>query len=85
MHLAPAEGPPAMDALAALLAPGGRLALTVRHGPVPPGRRMFDLPPEHTVRLAVTRGLRLLHRTTRRDLHGRQDVHWTALVFEREG
>ncbi|WP_030244006.1 class I SAM-dependent methyltransferase [Streptomyces sp. NRRL S-350] len=85
MHLAPAERPAAMDALAGLLAPGGRLALTLRHGPVPPGRRMFDLPPEPTVDLAASRGLRLLHRSGRADLHGRAGVHWTALVFEREG
>ncbi|MFG2844781.1 class I SAM-dependent methyltransferase [Kitasatospora sp. NPDC048296] len=83
MHLTPAECPPAMDALARLLAPGGRLALTLRHGPVPPGRRMFDLPPEHTVTLADARGLHLLHRGERPDLHGRGGVHWTELVFER--
>ncbi|MFI8461657.1 class I SAM-dependent methyltransferase [Kitasatospora sp. NPDC085464] len=83
MHLAPEERPPAMDALTALLAPGGRLALTLRHGPVPPDRRMFDLPPEPTVALAAERGLRLLHRTARPDLHGRAGVHWSLLVFER--
>ncbi|MFE6054443.1 class I SAM-dependent methyltransferase [Kitasatospora sp. NPDC056446] len=83
MHLAPAECPPAMDALTALLGPGGRLALTVRHGPVPPGRRMFDLPPEFTIGLAEARGLRLLHRSARPDLHGRDDVHWTDLLFGR--
>lgn len=84
MHLAPAECPPAMAAVAGLLAPGGRLAVTLRHGPVPPGRRMFDLPPEHTVTLARSHGLRLLHRGERGDLHGRTDVSWTELVFERE-
>ncbi|MFD5464658.1 class I SAM-dependent methyltransferase [Kitasatospora sp. NPDC127059] len=83
MHLAPAERPPAMAAVARLLAPGGRLALTLRHGPVPPGRRMFDLPAEPTVTLAETHGLRLLHRGERPDLHGRQDVSWTELVLER--
>ncbi|MFJ9773039.1 class I SAM-dependent methyltransferase [Kitasatospora sp. NPDC101157] len=83
MHLTPAEGPTAMDALARLLAPGARLALTLRHGPVPPGRRMFDLPPEHTIALARTRGLQLLHRSARRDLHGRADVSWTELVLGR--
>ncbi|MER7752492.1 class I SAM-dependent methyltransferase [Kitasatospora sp. NPDC097643] len=82
MHLAAEERPVAMDTLAGLLAPGGRLALTVRHGPVPPGRRMFDVPPEETVALAAARGLRLLHRSGRSDLHGRAGVSWTALVFE---
>ncbi|MGW2377503.1 class I SAM-dependent methyltransferase [Kitasatospora sp. NPDC001683] len=83
MHLTPAEGPPAMATLARLLAPGGRLALTLRHGPVPPGRRMFDLPPEHTITLAQSHGLQLLHRGSRCDLHGREDVSWTELVLER--
>ncbi|MEV7938098.1 class I SAM-dependent methyltransferase [Kitasatospora sp. NPDC088264] len=81
MHLAPAERPLAMAALGRLLAPGGRLALTLRHGPVPPGRRMFDVPPEETVALAAARGLRLLHRAERGDLHGRSGVRWTSLVF----
>ncbi|MEU3572006.1 class I SAM-dependent methyltransferase [Kitasatospora sp. NPDC036755] len=85
MHLAPAERPPAMAALSRLLAPAGRLALTLRHGPVPPGRRMFDLPAEPTVTLATACGLRLLHRAARPDLHGRDGVHWTALLFERPG
>ncbi|MEV7186806.1 class I SAM-dependent methyltransferase [Kitasatospora sp. NPDC093102] len=84
MHLAPAERPPAMAALTRLLAPAGRLALTLRHGPVPPGRRMFDLPPEPTITFAAACGLHLLHRATRPDLHGRDGVHWTALLFERE-
>ncbi|MFF2745718.1 class I SAM-dependent methyltransferase [Kitasatospora sp. NPDC058048] len=84
MHLAPAERPPAMAALTRLLAPAGRLALTVRHGPVPPGRHMFDLPDEATVTLAADCGLRLLHRATRADLHGRGEVRWTLLLFERE-
>ncbi|RKT19664.1 methyltransferase family protein [Streptomyces sp. 1114.5] len=85
MHLTPAERPPAMAKLAALLTPGGRLALTVRHGPVPPGRHMVDLPPEHTTDLAAACGLRLLHHGHRPDLHGRAGVHWTSLVFELPG
>lgn len=84
MHLAPDEHPSAMAALTRLLAPAGRLALTIRHGPVPAGRRMFDLPAEPTIALAADHGLRLLHRATRADLHGRSEVHWTALLFARE-
>ncbi|MFJ7243400.1 class I SAM-dependent methyltransferase [Kitasatospora sp. NPDC098652] len=83
MHLAPAERPPAMRAVARLLAPGARLALTLRHGPVPPGRRMFDLPPDRTTALAEAHGLHLLHQGERSDLHARADVSWTELVFQR--
>ncbi|MQS10906.1 class I SAM-dependent methyltransferase [Streptomyces kaniharaensis] len=82
MHLAPAERPPAMRTLARLLAPGGRVVLSLRHGPVPPGRRMFDVPPNETVTLAATHHLRLLHRTAHPDLHARPGVHWTVLAFE---
>ncbi|WP_380283203.1 class I SAM-dependent methyltransferase [Kitasatospora purpeofusca] len=81
MHLAPDQRPRAMDALAGLLAPAGRLFLTVRHGPVPPGRRMYDVPADETLALARTRGLHPLLHTERRDLHGRSDVHWTVLVL----
>ncbi len=44
MHLDAAERHRAMPRLAALLrAGGGVMALSLRHGPVPPGRRMFDV------------------------------------------
>ncbi|WP_308130291.1 class I SAM-dependent methyltransferase [Kitasatospora aureofaciens] len=82
MHLAPAERPPAMQALARVLAPGGRVVLSLRHGLVPSGRRMFDVPPDETITLAATHRLRLLHRTARADLHARPGVHWTVLAFE---
>ena len=32
-----------MPNLAALLRPGGTLIMKIRHGPVPPGRRMFEV------------------------------------------
>ncbi|MER5352952.1 class I SAM-dependent methyltransferase [Kitasatospora sp. NPDC002551] len=81
MHLRPDERPPAMDALTRLLAPAGRLFLSLRHGPVPPGRRMYDAPAEETLALARAWGLRPVLHTERPDLHGRSDVHWTVLVL----
>ena len=42
MHLDQVERRGAMTNLATLLAAKGLLALGVRHGPVPPGRLMFD-------------------------------------------
>lgn len=82
MHLAPAERPPAMATLARLAAPGGRVVLSLRHGPVPPGRRMFDVPAQETITQAAANGLRAVHRVTRPDLHGRPGVEWTILAFE---
>ncbi|MGA5823624.1 class I SAM-dependent methyltransferase [Kitasatospora sp. NPDC094028] len=85
MHLAPDERPVAMDALAALLAPGGRLSLTLRHGPVPADRRMYEATAEEAIELGEARGLRLRHHAERADLHGRTDVHWSLLLLERAG
>ncbi|MCG6493743.1 bifunctional 2-polyprenyl-6-hydroxyphenol methylase/3-demethylubiquinol 3-O-methyltransferase UbiG [Kitasatospora sp. A2-31] len=82
MHLADHERPSAMATLARLIAPGGRVLLSLRHGPVPPGRRMFEITPEETVELARARGLDLLHVTERTDLHDRPGVSWHLLGFE---
>ncbi|WP_031073033.1 class I SAM-dependent methyltransferase [Streptomyces sp. NRRL WC-3742] len=83
MHLAPGERRTALRTVGSLLAPGGRLSLTVRHGPVPAGRRMYDVPDEETLALAAEYGLRPVHQASRQDLHGRGGVHWTLLVLER--
>ncbi|MGV9264265.1 class I SAM-dependent methyltransferase [Kitasatospora sp. NPDC003701] len=83
MHLADQERPLAMGALARLLAPAGRVLLSLRHGPVPPGRRMFDVSADETVTLAREHGLGLLTRAGRADLHGRPGVSWSLLGFER--
>ncbi|RJL24198.1 class I SAM-dependent methyltransferase [Bailinhaonella thermotolerans] len=81
MHLDATERGRAMVTLADLLAPGGVLAMVVRRGPVPPGRRMFDVPVEETAALAAGRRLRLIHLADRPDLHGREGVHMTTLAF----
>ncbi len=82
MHLDAAERAAAMPRLAALLAPGGRIVMTLRHGPVPPGRRMFEVGADETIRLAAGSGLRILHRGRRADTLGRADIGWTVLAFE---
>lgn len=63
MHLDAAERTRAMAAVAPLVAKGGRLALSLRHGPVPEGRRMFDVPADEVVATAAHYGLALLHRS----------------------
>ncbi|MFJ6612748.1 class I SAM-dependent methyltransferase [Streptomyces sp. NPDC091289] len=82
MHLDAEERRRAMARIASLLAPGGRFFVNLRHGPVPEGRRMFDVSAAETVGLGGTHGLRAVHRGERTDLHGRDDVRWSRLVLE---
>ncbi|TDB71748.1 class I SAM-dependent methyltransferase [Actinomadura sp. KC216] len=82
MHLDKHERHTAMGRLATLTAPSARIILTLRHGPVPPGRRMFDVSAEETIANAAAAGLRLVHRSSRQDALGRPDLTWTILAFK---
>jgi SAM-dependent methyltransferase len=84
MHLDADERRVAMASLAALLAPGGVAILSLRHGPVPAGRRMFDVTADETVALAAAHGLTCRHSGTRRDPHARSGVNWSVLALARE-
>ena len=83
MHLNAPERRRAMARTGELLAPGGLLFLTLRHGPVPEGRQMFEVSTAETVALGAELGLRTIHTSERPDLHGRNSVHWSCLVLER--
>src|SRR5438876_6059232 len=58
MHLDERQRRRAMPNVAALVRAGGVLVMTLRHGPVPPGRRMFEVSAEETLGLAQPLGLR---------------------------
>ncbi|MCZ8313918.1 class I SAM-dependent methyltransferase [Phreatobacter sp.] len=81
MHLDAAERQRAMARLADLAAPGARIVITLRHGPVPEGRRMFDVSLQETVALAARHGLSSLFETRRPDMFGRPGVTWSVLVL----
>ncbi len=81
MHLDAGERSRAMARLAAHLAPGGRLVITLRHGPVPAGRRMFDVSGEETLALAGAHGLAGLFSADRPDMFGRHGISWTVLAL----
>jgi SAM-dependent methyltransferase len=83
MHLDKNQRAAAMPTVASLTAPGGRIVLSLRHGPVPEGRRMFPVTPAETVALAEGQGLKTLYNQARPDAQGREGVSWTWLVFER--
>lgn len=82
MHLDAAERQAAMHGITGLLAPEAVLVMVLRHGPVPAGRRMFDVTAEETVVLAGDAGLRCVHQGSRPDLHGRDGVHMSTLGFQ---
>ncbi|MEV4437616.1 class I SAM-dependent methyltransferase [Streptomyces sp. NPDC049577] len=92
MHLDERQRAAAMERLAGLLDVGGQVVLSLRHGPVPEGRRMFPVAAEETVALARRCGLEVVHLAEREDAHGRAGVRWThvalrhaALAFRRAG
>ena len=57
MHLDQQQRRLAMPNLAALVQPGGTVIMKIRHGPVPVGRRMFEVSPEETIELAEMQAL----------------------------
>lgn len=82
MHLDARQRRHGMPRVAALLRPGGMMMLTVRHGPVPPGRRMFDVTPEETIELAQNAGLSCVQTWQRADSQlQRPGVTWDRLAF----
>jgi SAM-dependent methyltransferase len=83
MHLDAGQQREAMHSLAGVLAPGGRISMTLRHGPVPEGRRMFDVSGDQVAALARAVGLTEVHQAPRQDMLLRADVNWTFLVLER--
>ena len=84
MHLDEAQRARAMPVVASLVAPGGALILSLRHGPIPPGRRMFDVSAEETIALAARGGLGVLVNTVTASVQAdKPDVTWRRLAFRR--
>ncbi len=85
MHLDRHERSRAMPVLARLVQSGGVVAMTLRHGPVPPGRRMFEVTGEETVQLAAAHGLvPAVHREDEADVQRRPGVTWTLLALRKD-
>ncbi len=87
MHLSEKERVQAMQEVVKYARPGGKVILSLRHGRVPSGRRMFEVSAEETIRLAERFGLQLL-------LHVKENpkqkashslgVTWTKLAFVKQ-
>jgi SAM-dependent methyltransferase len=84
MHLDEAERRRGMPNVASLLRPNGILAMTLRYGPVPTGRRMFEVSTTETIALAAGSGLDLLvEEDAPSRLKRAVSVTWKRLVFKR--
>ena len=84
MHLDAEERRRGMPVVAALVRPGGLMVLTQRHGPVPAGRRMFEVTSAETIALAEAQGLTCIQRLEGGDSHfNRPGVTWDRLAFRR--
>ncbi|MBV8192137.1 MAG: class I SAM-dependent methyltransferase [Alphaproteobacteria bacterium] len=80
MHLDPGQREQAMACIARLLQPDGLLALSLRHGAVPAGRRMFEVSAAETRALAARHRLFTVHDSEGPSLQA-QDVSWSRLAF----
>ena len=84
MHLDAGQRRVAMPNVASLLRHGGLVIMSLRHGPVPPGRRMFEVSGTETVALARDCGLHLVFEAeTPSIMAGKPGVSWTRLAFTR--
>ncbi|MBU9681879.1 methyltransferase domain-containing protein [Burkholderia gladioli] len=88
MHLDEGERRRAIPNVSAVLRDGAVLAMSLRHGPVPKGRRMFEVSAEETIQLANAYGLRsVLNVQTDSIQRGNRciGVTWTQLAFVKDG
>lgn len=81
MHLDEAQRRRAMGRVVPLIELGGLATLSLRHGPIPAGRRMFDVTSAETRALAAEHGLAVLVDRDRPSVVGADGVWWSVLAF----
>ena len=84
MHLDERQRSQAMPIVASLVQAGGVLIMSLRHGPIPKGRRMFDVSAEETIALAKAERLSCVVNTLTGSVQaGKDDVTWTRVAFRK--
>ena len=84
MHLDEGQRRQAMPHLASLVRTGGTVIMTLRHGQVPAGRRMFEVSATETIELAKAQDLHpVLNLRTESGLAQNRaaGITWTSLAF----
>lgn len=84
MHLDEQQRRQAMPRVAALIRPGGVMMISLRHGPVPDGRRMFDVTAAETIGLAHAQAtICVQHLEAGDGLLNRRGVTWDRMAFRK--
>lgn len=86
MHLDRDERERAMPIVASLLKKGATLIMNIRHGPVPRGRRMFEISDDEMLTAAKESGLTAVHHVQRESILQRNresGVTWSHFVFRK--
>lgn len=81
MHIPPAERQRSLRKLATLLAPKGRIVISLRLGPPDTGRSMYAVSYPELASLAQQFGLRIVHTDDSQDKLGRSEISWTTVVL----
>ena len=81
MHIPPAARQRALRKLATLLAPKGRIAISLRLGTPDADRAMYAVSFSELSSLAQQFGLRVVHTDDSQDRLGRSEVSWTNVVL----
>ena len=81
MHIPPSDRQRALRKLATLLAPKGRIAISLRLGAPDTERAMHEVSLPELAGLAQQFGLRIVHTSDSQDKLGRSEVSWTNVVL----
>jgi SAM-dependent methyltransferase len=81
MHIPPAARQRSLRKLATLLAPKGRIAISLRLGPPDTERAMYEVSLPELSSLAQQFGLRIVQTNDSQDKLGRSEVSWTNVVL----
>ena len=86
-HVAPQDRDAALSSLGAILAPSGRMVMSLRHGPVDPARGLFDADARETVALARQHGFSRIEQRkagSQQPANQQAGISWTWLVMWRD-
>lgn len=82
MHVPPTSRPRAFRKLVTLLRPGGRIMMSLRHGPAPAEREMYPTHLDEVEKLARAHGLAITGASRSADRLGREDVMWRTVWLQ---